>query len=309
MSALVALATLLVGDVVLVPWAGHLETAAGPVDGEVSATFRVTDAATDAELLVLADPTFLVVDGDFVLDVPVPVEGTALLHAIVNGETFAPLRVEAQAPVVVMADAAATADVADDTAALDGLVDPVTLAALAPGAVPGAKVAFANVTGVPADFEDGDDGLVLAPDASFSFVDGALTLLPRSVTGANVGALTSADLKDDSVGATQLATNTLTSADLTGTLPLTKVASDTFGLDAFATATTAVEAFEVHVDGCDAPRGTLQVDATCAFTGVQDCTTSIGGNPINGYTDCTGVCRAIPGTVCTLPSAGFLVFP
>ena len=295
---------------VTVTWAGHLETAAGVVDGEVSAAFVVTDEATGEVLLDAFEPTFAVVGGDFTLDVPVPDGGAALLTLVVNGETFAPLRVEAMAPVVAFAEGADAADVAFDAAALDGIVDPVLLAELAPGAGPGVDVAFENVTGAPVDFDDGDDGLVLVPDASFSFVDGALTLLPRGVSTAQLGALSGADLADNSVNATHVQPATLTATDVTGTLPLTKLAADTIGLLSFSTAATAVEVFEVNVDRCDAPRGTLQVDRNCTFTGSQDCSITIGGSTFPGYTDCTGFCSSTgPTSSCPLPSVGYVVFP
>jgi hypothetical protein len=302
------------GTPVFVPWAGHLETAEGvPVDGTVSAAFVVTDAATGDVLLDAFDATLPVVDGTFVVDVPVPAApdgaGTAELTVVVNGDSFPPVSIVATTPVVAFADHADDADDADDADALDGLSDPVTLAALLDGSSAGARVAFANVTGVPTGFLDGDDGIAFVPDASFSFEDGVLTLLPRGVSAANVGALDGNRLADASVNATHIAPGTLTANDITGVLPVSKVAAGTFGIDAFSTATTAVEVFEVHVDRCDAPRGTLQVDSTCTFTGLQNCTTTFAGNPVNGFTDCTGLCRPVNGTSCALPSAGFVVFP
>jgi hypothetical protein len=302
------------GPVVIVPWAGHLEHADGvAVDDTVSAAFTVTDAATDEVLLQSFEPTLAVVGGDFVVDVPVPAleagAGVALLVVIVNGDAFPPVRVTATAPVVAFADVAAAADTADDASALDGLSDPVTLAALVDDAGDGARVAFENVTGAPADFVDGDDGLTFSPDASFGFSGGVLTLLPRGVSAAHLGSLAGADLAVASVNATHIAANTLTAADITGTLPLSTVVPDAFGIEAFTTASTAVEVFEVNVDRCAAPRGTLQVDATCTFDGVPGCSTTVGNTTVDGYFDCEGICRAVPLTSCPLPTAGFLVFP
>lgn len=309
MSALWFATLLVATEPVLVTWAGHLETADGVVDGDVSAAFIVIDEATGQELSRDVQPTFAVVDGDFVLDVAVPGDGVALLTVIVNGETFPPVRIDATAPVVAFADVADAADLALDATALDGIEGPVLLADLAPGATTGVDVAFDNVTGVPADFFDGDDGLVFVPDASFSFVDGVLSLRPGSVTRNSIGAMSGADLADNSVLSRHIREATLRSGDIVGTLPLSRVAPYAIGLQAFSKAPSAIEVFEVNVDRCDAPRGTLQVGTTCQYAGAPGCTAELGNTTVSGFSDCTGVCRANPNTPCTLPSAGFVVFP
>jgi hypothetical protein len=289
----------------------RLDDAGVPVDRAIALSIAVGDGPDPVEVVDVVE----VVDGAFVVDIPVAPDAPEplALHVVVDGVAFPPLAVARAWPAVAFAATAQHADVADDTDALDTLGDPATLASLA--AAGGPPVAFANVTGVPAGFDDGDDGLVLAPDASFTFVAGTLTLAPGGVPAAQVGPLDAADLADNSVNATHVQPSTIVSADLTGTLPLTTLAPESFGAAQFGAAqlgasASRVELFEIHVDGCSLPRGTLQHTPTCTFTSTTPCTLQIiNGNPVLGRVDCTGACSTLATTTCTIPPAGFLVFP
>lgn len=290
-------------------WAGHLEDASGPVDATVSASFTIHDSASGQTVGQLDEPTLLVVGGDFILELPVQGSPPALqLEAVINGVSFDPMPVEISWPVAAYAESVDEALQADNADRIGAIGDPVSLAALTDTSPTGARVAFANVTGVPADFLDGDDGLDLSPDSSFSFTGGQLTLLPGGVPADKVTSVQAADLATDAVRSHHVTDGAIEAADISGGIPLRALQVDALGVDHFSAAANRTEVFEVDVANCDLPIGHLSLFNTCTFTNQGSCPITIGSIQGTGKRNCLGICVLGNTSNCEIPSAGFVVF-
>lgn len=289
----VALAGLLIADVAVaggfglgVPytWLGHLETADGPVDGTVSANFVIVDGR-GVQLDQVLDTSLLVVDGDFVVDFAVPLSpiDPFFVVATINGSDLLPnLPIEVTWPSALSASSALNADVADEAERIGPHTALLSRDRLGSGSV---AVPVATVTGFPAAFLDGDQGLAFTPGATIDFSAGTIGIKAASLPGtALAGAPVAADLADGSIGTSDLANAGVLAADLSG-VPLAKVASKT--LTARHLSSSPFQLFEVTEANCRSDFvGKVTESATCSFTGTTTCTTFVGNVQTTGHRPC-----------------------
>lgn len=291
-------------------WVGHLETAAGPVDGPVAAIFTVTTAAG----VVLDEQTenaLVVVDGDFVVDLLVPVTPDPLfLRVTINGVALEPpARLPQGWPRAVSADTADVADVADEALAVGPLTTVMSTERLASGAI---AVPLARVTAFPAAFADGDQGLAFVAGTTLDFSAGTIGIKAASLPGTAFGGVPQvANLADGTIAAADLGTASVLAADLSA-LPLTKLAANTLTGRHFGSTRTTL--FEVTEPGCPEPVGQVLESPTCRFQGAVTCTGRIGVNTFTGHVPCaatnrTTECFTGSSSDCPNTPAGVLVFP
>lgn len=302
--ALIAPSAARAGDGTELLWAGHLEQRGVPVDGTVSASFVLT--SEDGSPLVTQDEVSLVVvDGNFVVSLPVPSSGTLTLGVVINGtdlgETTIPLDAWGSAYV---AESAAEADFSAIADRVGSIIDPVSNPQLLAGT---ATIDLANVIDFPAEFLDGDQGIVFSPSESFTFVNGVLGIDEIRAPELS-GTLSASDLRSDAVATADLADNTLLRTDLTGTLALAKVAPNTLLASHFSGAANRTQLFEVTRADCNEGLGTLTTVSTCTFVSSTTCQLVIAGNPATGTRNCDGVCNLGNTFQCPNTPAGSLVF-
>ena len=286
-------------------WAGELHEAAGPVNRNVSALFVVKDGA--ATVSQVDEASFDVTEGNVIVDLLVSNAPGLTVEVIINGEALGSMPLTTTWPAAMYADSADSADVADSADAVGSITQPVTKAMLATAGQ--ASIPVASIDGFPPAFLDGDQGLDFVPDtATFSFVNGVLSLKDGGVTAAQVSNLTGADLATGAVTTAKLANDTIGSADFAGTLPLSKVAPDTITARHMATAATRTVLHKVVQAGCDEPIGTLTMLTNCNFTNTGSCFVDILGTQQPGKLTCTGACSRSTTSPCANTIFGALVF-
>jgi hypothetical protein len=291
-------------------WAGHLENAEGPVDGPVAAIFTVTTSAGVA-LDTQIENTLVVVDGDFVVDLLVPVTSDPLfLRVTINSVVLEPPAPLPQGwPRAFSADNALASDVADEARAVGPLTTVMSTARLGSGAV---EVPLTRITGFPAAFADGDQGLAFVAGTTIDFSNGTIGIKAASLPGTAFGGVPQvADLADGTIATTDLGNASVLAADLSA-LPLTKLAPKTLTGRHFGTA--RVTLFEVTEPGCPEPVGAVLESPTCRFQGAVTCTGRIGANTFTGHVPCaatnrTTECFTGSSSDCPNTPAGVLVFP
>jgi len=292
-------------------WVGHLENAAGPVDGPVAAIFTVTTSA-GVVLDTQIENTLVVVDGDFVVDLLVPESPDPLfLRVTINSVVLDPPAPLPQGwPRAFSAANATAADVADEARAIGPLTTVMSTARLASGAI---LVPLIRLTGFPAAFADGDQGLAFAAGTTLDFSNGTIGIKPASLPGTAFGGVPQvADLADGTIATADVGNGSVLAADLSA-LPLTKLAANTLTGRHFGT--TRVALFEVTEAGCPEPVGQVLESPTCRFTGTQTCTGRLGnGVTFTGHVPCaatnrTTECFVGSSSDCPNTPAGVLVFP
>jgi hypothetical protein len=284
-------------------WTGHLEDATGPIDRTVSATFIVKDQ-TDAVLSTLNEPSLLVVEGDFVIELQVPEAAGLRLAVVINGSSLepdAPLPI--QWPSAARADTAGFADVAENANAIGVVTEPLTIARLAtPGAV---SLPFTNLLAFPSDFLDGDDGLDFAAGATIDFSAGTIGIKAGSLPGTSLSGLLSATkLAPATLTTADFANGSVTAAKLQG-IPRTKIANGALSGRHFSG--TKVPVFEVTDADCGEGLNTVTTAASCSFVATVACDLGLG---VQGRRDCRGGCQVTANANnCPNTPAGVLVFP
>jgi hypothetical protein len=289
-----------------VTWAGQLVDSAGPVDRLVPIIFVVRDGGTVIDQV--EDSSFDVTDGNLIVDLLVNGSDALELDVTVDGENLGSQTLRTSWPFTLYAERADVADVAESADSVGSVTDPVTLTDLATaGAL---AIPLSNITGFPAAFADGDQGLAFTPDAAtFTFVDGVLSLKNGSLTAGQIGSITAADLATGAVTSAKIANGTITSGDFSETLPLSKVAASTLVSRHFGASNTRTQLFTVTQSSCTQAVGTLTTSSTCTFTGGAVCIFgNINGNPVNGRRTCTGECGAASTSPCANTPAGAAVF-
>lgn len=275
-------------------WAGHLEDQNGPVNTNVSLNFRVNRGP----LLVIevTEASLEVVDGDFVVELEIPAGFDGLTQTIIiNGNDFGEEPLGVEWPIAAAADLADLADVALTTDDINGVV-PIADGDLAAGSVP---VAFANVTGFPADFADGDQGIDFAPTARFSFVGNTIALADGGLQTSQLsGVLATADFASGAIGTADIADATITNADF-GSIPVAAIANATLNASHFSAAQNRTTLFTITNTFC-ANRNQLTAATTCPA--IDDC-------PLGAERrDCNGTCGNIVNANCLNTPVGDLVF-
>lgn len=290
-------------------WWGRLENAEGPVDGPVSASFQVV-TGSGAVVTEVIEPSLPVIAGDFVVDLLIESADEPLfVAATINGARLEPnLPLSLQWPSAALADNADVADVAEDAARVGDVTTVLTRTRLAAGV----QVPFAVLTGFPAAFADGDQGLAFSPGTTIDLSNGTIGIKAASLPGTALGATpVVADLADGTISTADLQDNGVTAADLSN-LPLTKVANNTLTSRHFGTA--GLELFEVTEPNCRSEFvGKITESSTCNFTGTQTCTLFIGNTPTTGHRPCAAEnrpndCFAGNSSFCPNTRAGVLVF-
>jgi hypothetical protein len=287
-------------------WAGTLNDADGPFDGNVTAIFTVTDG-DGAEVASFTESSLEVVAGDFVVALDVPARDDLVLSIVINGASLEP---PAALPTswarAARADTADTADRAEVADAVGAVANPLTIAGLGSAGFP-----FANVTDFPSGFEDGDDGIEFTAGDTISFAGGVVSIAPGTLTEEHVsGTLAGADL----------APQTLTDVDFEdGGLGVGRVFVTGHVSIADATLSgrhmsgTKVDVFQVVESGCSEVRNSFTTRGTCNYTNVGACVVDLGeplGN-VAGTLGCPAnpVCNLTATSQCPNPRVGVLVFP
>lgn len=281
-------------------WAGHLDEGGVAVDRTVSLTFTVTRDGVVVDSFV--DPSFLVIDGNFVveLELPTPAAGEATgvwtADIIINGADFGEEPLVVEWPRAVVADVAEVAAVAASADAIDGAV-PLALASLGSGGVP---VAIENVVGFPAAFADGDQGIDVTSTARVSFANDSATLVNGSITTAQLsGTLAAGDFQNGSIATVDLAADAIDSpTDITGNLSLSSIAPDAIKAVHLSASQNRTTLFNVSNSLCSGA-GTLTTLSTC-----QTVDTCAGAS----VRDCNGTCAVVAVTACANTAVGDLVF-
>ena len=291
------------GPLRAVTWAGELRESSGPVNRLVSAIFVVKDGSTTVSQL--EQPSLDVTAGNFIVDLLASDAADLTLEVFVNGELLGPAPLRVTWPSALRVDAADVADVADSAGSVGDITAPLTKAALATAGQ--APFPIGNVAGFPAAFLDGDQGIDFVPDgATFTFVNGLLSMRDNSITAAQIGSITAADLAIGSVTTAKIADKTLTNNDFGGTVGVDKIAADAITAAHIGTEARKTVMHRVVEPGCEEPLGMLMLGATCKFTNVGACTAP-GGFP--GKRGCDGVfCTVQPTSSCPNEVAGALVF-
>jgi hypothetical protein len=289
-----------------VTWAGQLVDSAGPVDRLVPIIFVVRDGG--AVIDQVEDDSFDVVDGNLIVDLLVNNSDALELDVIVDGESLGNQTLRTSWPFALYAERADVADTADTADRVGDVTTPLTLTDLVTGGA--LAIPLANVTGFPAAFADGDQGLTFAPDeASFTFVDGVLALKNGSLTSAQLASVSGGDLARDAVTSAKLVDGTIASADFGESLPLSKIAAGTLLSRHFGTSATRTQLYVVAQTDCTQAVGTVTTSPVCRFTGGASCVAgNVGGNPINGTRTCTGECRIGQTSDCANTPFGAAVF-
>jgi hypothetical protein len=307
LTALVVALPLQAGNAPLesVTWAGQLVDSAGPVNRLVPIIFVVRDGATVVDQV--EDDAFNVVGGNLIVDLLVTDSDGLELDVIVDGESLGTQTLRTSWPFAVYAERADVADVAERADAVGDVTDPLTLADLAtPGTL---AIPLASVTGFPAAFLDGDQGLAFTPDAAtFTFVDGVLSLKNGSLTASQIASVSAADLATGAVTSAKIADGSITSGDFNETLPLSKIAADTMVAANFGAASTQTVLFKVTEPGCSAPFASVTTSATCRYTNTGACSFQQGNLTLNGNFTCTGECSVLATSDCPNTRLGVLVF-
>jgi hypothetical protein len=293
---LVVIATLAAAQAQAAPvlWAGHLEEDGVAVDRNVSLSFIVEDR--DTVVAQVDEPSLVVVDGDFVVefDIADDAVGPFTEHIIINGSDFGEEALGLDWPAAAVAGFADVVDHADEADAIGGTV-PFDLAELASGTVP---VARGNITGFPADFLDGDQGIDFTAGAAFTFSGGSIAIADGGVQTANIsGALSVADLAPGAIGTADIADDSLTGADLPS-VPASAIAPATFTAGHFSASQNRTTLFKITNSLC-ADVGTITAKSTCGA--VDDC-------PGFERRDCNGRCGGIVNASCANTAVGDLVF-
>ncbi len=288
-------------------WAGFLEDADGPVDRTVTAVFSIHDG-DDALLATHTEIALVVVAGELVVDLVVPERDDLKVEVAINGTILGP-----RTPLPISLPATARALTADQTPraltalSVGAITSPVTANALAqPG---GPAIPFANIQGFPAEFLDGDDGLVFTGGDTISFVNGVVSIKSTSLTDAHLsGTLASADLADEGIETDDLANGGVNASDLSN-LPVEKIAAGTLQANAFGGGTRPT-LFAVTEPGCSETLNTVSTVSTCTFTNTGTCVAFvINGTPVNGAVNCLGQCVVGSTSPCPNTAIGVLVFP
>jgi hypothetical protein len=295
-----------------ITWLGRLETSAGGVDGTVSASLQLLDVEGGVVSEVL-EPSLLVVDGDFVVDfliqAPLDESVSALfVAAAINGARLEPtLPLALSWPAAVRAREAVEAQGADVAEQIGELRTGLSRARLASSVA----VPFSVVTGFPAAFLDGDQGLVFAAGATIDFTNGVVGIKAGSLPTSAVGApLAGTDIAGSTLTTDDLQDGGVTAADLSD-LPLTKLAPRTLTSRHFGTA--GQQLYEVTEPNCRSNFvGEVTDQPTCTFTGTQTCTTVLGNVPVTGHVPCAAAarqdCLVSSTSDCPNAIAGVLVF-
>jgi hypothetical protein len=313
MKAMIALSALLAGSATAggfgsgkpYVWAGHLENAAGPVDGPVAAVFTVT-TSTGVVLDTQIENALVVVDGDFVVDLLVPETSDPLfLRVTINSVVLDPPAPLPQGwPRAFSADNALASDVADEARAIGPLTTVMSTQRLGSGAI---EVPLIRITGFPAAFADGDQGLAFAAGTTIDFSNGTIGIKAASLPGTAFGGVPQvADLADGTITTSDLGDGDVNSSDFPA-LPITKIAPKT--LTGRNIGDRTVTLFEVVEVGCGFV-GDVVTSTTCTFTG-SACTPAGGGT---GHRPCAALnqptaCFVGTSSQCPNPIAGVLVFP
>lgn len=244
---------------------GVVEDAAGPVPaGPLPFVFALVDGPT--ALWTEEQPAVDVVDGVFVVDVgsanplPLAVPAGVTLRIVVDGDELPSIPL-ARLGSANHAARAATAPTATTTNELQQhpAADFVRIDALA--AAGAAAVAFSNVTGVPADLADGDDGTVVTSTGGgiVRGENGALGLQDMPGDRFADGSITGNRLPAGSVGPRVVADGTVTGGHVAdGAL----TADDIADVTERELRTTPV--YRVDAVGCEAALGTMTTASTCA---------------------------------------------
>jgi hypothetical protein len=292
-----------------ITWLGRLETAEGPVDGTVSASFQVV-TGTGTVITEVIEPSLPVVEGDFVVDLLV-LEATDPLFVVatINGSRLEPnLPLALTWPSSHFAQQADDVDVALTAGQIGGITRPLTRSRLETDV----DVPLAVVTGFPPAFADGDQGLAFTAGATIDLNGGVIGIKSGSLPGTALGGTpVVADLADGTIATVDLAAGGVTAGDLSS-LPLTKVANGTLTSRHFGTA--GLRLFEVTEPNCRS-NFVSQVleDETCNFTGTTTCTVRIGNVSTTGHVPCAAQNRpndCFVGSTSPCPNspAGVLVF-
>jgi hypothetical protein len=230
--------------------------------------------------------------------------------ATVNGSRLEPnLPLSLTWPSAAFANEVDVADLAEEADAVGAVRTVLSRDALASEV----RVPFAVLTGFPAPFADGDQGLAFAPGTTIDLTAGTIGIKAASLPGTALGVSpVVADLADSTVATADLQNGGVTAADLAG-LPLTKVANGTLTSRHFGTA--GVSLFEVTEPNCRSEFvGHIVEDENCTFTGTTACTIVIGaGNTATGHRPCAAAnqpteCFLGSTSPCPNTPAGVLVF-
>lgn len=288
-----------------VTWAGQLVDSAGPVDRLVPIIFVVRDGGTIIDQV--QEASFDVTDGNLIVDLLVNGSDALELDIVVDGESLGNQTLRTTWPFALYAERADVADVAESADRVGDVTDPLTLADLAtPGTL---AIPLANVPDFPDEFEDGDQGLAFTPDAAtFTFVDGVLSLKNGSLTAAQIGSIGAADLATGAVTGAKIADNTITTNDFSEGLPLSKVAENTLVASHFGAASTQTVLFSVTQAGCRESLRSLTTSPTCTYDNTGTCSFQQGNFTITGALTCTGECSTLSTSQCPNTRLGVLVF-
>lgn len=294
-----------------VVWSARVENDAGPLDGTVSLTLTLFDAATGGSAVHEETVTSaVVVDGELVHELGAsaanPIDDAVLdrpelfLQVVLNGETLSPRLPIRAVPYALRAEQCST---------LEGLsADDVATDAEMAAALQSISVPFSSLTGVPAGLIDGEltasssGGLVVNGNTigigasavtSGMIASGAVTsakLASGSVTAAAiaVNAVGTSEIEDSSIGSVDILNNTITGDDIRdGTIREADVGG--------------VRVYQYN-DSCSSS-ATLLLTSTCTS---MLCAGAVGGLP-NYYYTCSGQCSATTPQSCNNNPIGKLV--
>lgn len=291
-----------------ITWFGHLESAAGNVDGSVDAAFRVLDSG-GAVLFSLDAPGTLVVDGDMAIDLVVPATAEGLLVEVtIDGVVLTPaVPLVAEWPRAASAGSVTRASAANDALLVGDRDSVMRRSSFEAGSV---AVPFEQVSGFPAAFADGDQGLDFVAGATLDFSAGTIGIRTGSLPGTALASGAQAvDFVAGSVTGVDFRDATVTGSDFNLPLPLTKLATRTLTARHLSGGTRPV--FAVVEPRCLSDKvDRVTASPTCVFTGTTSCTPPGGGS---GHRPCAGLNQptsCFSGTTSSCPNidVGVLVF-
>lgn len=298
-------------------YAGTLEGPSGPVDETISAVFTLFDEETaGSAVFSQTEASFEVVGGALVVEIGRAGDleeddlgdRTLFLEVSVNGNTLAPrARIEPH-PVAYFAHGADHAPLAHAASLVGTLTAAEAVGFEELATTGGASVAYGHLTGFPAGFVDGDQGIDFTPSTQFNFSAGTLALAAASITSAELqdGAVGTSEIAAGAVTSTALATGAVNSAKLAvGAVWDSNIANGaiTSRVIGQSGASQQRRAYRIDTAACVEEVGTLTFDDACT-PGPGSCSA--------GYTlNCVGSCVSIMGgnfPTCPNTAVGWVVY-
>lgn len=298
-------------------YTGTLDGPAGPVDQPVSAVFTLFDDATTGNaVFTQSEASLEVVDGALVvelgragdLDEDQLGDRTLFLEVVVNGSTLSPrARLDAH-PAAHFAHGAEAAPLAHEATQVGTLTNAEAVPFDDLATAGAAPVAYGNLTGFPAAFADGDQGVDFTVSSQFNFSSGTLALATGAIGSAEIqdGAVGSSEIANGAVSGAAIATSAVGSSKLAaGAVQGNNIVNGTLTTRVLGAtgATNQRRAYRVDNSNCRDVTGTISFDSACDTVNTG-CSAGYARN-------CSGTCVSTAGgnfPTCANTAVGWVVF-